>query len=141
MTSENMPLIGKSRWAIPVGPMKNKWLKKETKWLARKLKTNVDQVTPENCPNHNPQLALKASKTKVVTLYREYQRTHQLKLENAIRSLQKELEHKADMPNLTVDEIQEQSKLITERIEAFEKNRRDGTRLLYSKTGSKAKPC
>ena len=132
VTSENMPFVGKGRWAIPVGLMKNKWLKKETQRLARQLQTNVDQVTPKNHPNNNPQLALKAFKTKVVTLYREYQWTHQPKLENAIKSLRKELKHKADMPNLMADEIQEQSKLITEQIEAFKKKRRDGVRLLYS---------
>ena len=132
VTSENMPFIAKGRWAIPVGLMKNKWLKKETQRLARQLQTEVNQVTPENHPNHDPQLALKTFKTRVVTLYRGYQRTHQPKLENAIRSLRKELEHKADTPNLTVDEIQEQSKLIAERIEAFEKKRRDGARLLYN---------
>ena len=87
MTSENMPFIGKGRWAIPVGLMKNKWLKKETQRLARQLQTDVDQITPKNRPNNNPQLALKAFKTKVVMLYREYQRTHQPKLENIIKSL------------------------------------------------------
>ena len=46
------------------------------------------------------------------------------------RSLQRELEDKADTSNLTVDKIQEQSKLIAEQIEALEKKRRDGARLL-----------
>ena len=108
VTSENMPFIGKGRWAIPIGLMKNRWLKREMQQLARQLQTEINQVTPKNCLDNNPQLALKAFKTKVVALYREYQRTHQPKLENTIRSLWKEVEHMADMLNLTADKIQTQ---------------------------------
>lgn len=130
VTSENMPFIGKGRWAVPVGLLKNKKLKKELQELAQKLQSEVEQSTPESRAEHDPQMALKAFKTNVVGLYRDYQQTHQPKLENTIRSLRRELEGKVDTPNLTVDEIQEQSKLIVERIEALEKKRRDGVRLL-----------
>ena len=126
VTSENMPFIGRGRWAIPVGLLKNQKLKRETQALARRLQTEVELVTVENRDEHNPQIALKTFKKDVVELYREYRRTHQPKLENTIRSLQRELENKGNAPSLTMDEIHEQLKLIAERIEALEKKGRDG---------------
>ena len=130
ITSENMPFIGKGRWAIPVGLLKNQKLKKETQALAKQLQTEVEQVTTENRNKHDPQIALKTFKKDVVELYKNYHQTYQPKLENAIRSLQNELENKGDAPNLTTDEIDEHSKLIAERIEALEKKRRDSAKLL-----------
>ena len=132
VTSENMPFIGRGRWAIPVNLLKNKQLKKETQELARKLQSDVEQAALMNRATGDPQLAMKTFKTKVVELYKSYQKTHQPRLENAIKSLQKELENKADAPDLTADEVQEQSMLITERINALEKKRRDEARLLSS---------
>ena len=90
-------------------------------------------VTPADASTTtNPQLALKTFKTKVVEAFREYQRTHQPKLENTIKSLQRELADKADTPGIMANELQEQSGLIAERIEALERKRRDGARLLHS---------
>jgi len=132
VTSENMPFIGRGRWAIPVNLLKNKQLKKETQELARKLQTDVERAIPTDRTTGDPQLALKTFKASVVELYRNYQKTHQPKLASAIRSLRKELEGKADEPDLTEDEIQQQSVIITERINALEKKRRDEARLLSS---------
>ena len=129
VTSENMPFIGKGRWAIPVSLLKNKWLKTKTQELARKLQDEV-QLPPET--GNSPQEALKTFKKEVVELFRTYQRTHQPKLSSAIKSLQKELENKADEPGLSPDEIQLQSALLTERIEALERKRRDGAKMLSS---------
>ena len=132
VTSENMPFIGRGRWAIPVNLLRNKQMKKETQELARRLQADVEQTIPMDRTTGDPQLALKTFKASVIELYRGYQRTHQPKLENAIKSLRKELENKADAPNLTADEIQDQSTIITERINALEKKRRDEARLLSS---------
>lgn len=123
MTSENMPFIGKGRWAIPVGLLKNKQLKKKTQELARKLQDEVLQPGESGQPPGNLQLALRTFKTDVVELYRNYWRTHQPKLENAIKSLQRELENKGDERGLTAEGIQVQSALLRERIEALEKKR------------------
>ena len=130
VTSENMPFIGKGRWAIPINLLKNKDLKKKTQELARELQSRVRQLTPEGQAAHDPQLALKEFKTGIVNLYRNYQKTNQPRLENAIKSLQRELENKASTPNLTEDEIQEQTIMIIGRIEALEKKKRDEARLL-----------
>ena len=130
ITSENMPFIGKGRWAIPVGLLKNKKLKLYTQALAMQLQTKVGQTTTENRREHNPQVALKTFKKEVVNLYKESQHTHQPKLENTIRNLQKELESKVDAPDLHKEEILEHSKLITERIEALEKKKKDSAKLL-----------
>ena len=127
-----MPFIGKGQWAIPVNLLKNRDLKKKTQELARKLQQEVKWTSLERHETNNPQVALKAFKTKIINTYRDYQRTHQLKLENAIKSLQKELEGKADKPNLSTDNILDQSALIFERINALEKKRRDCARLLSS---------
>ena len=132
VTSENMPFVGKGRWAIPVNLLRNKELKKKTQELARQMQTEVERTTRGDHETNGPQLALKSFKTKVVELYKSYQKTHQPRIENAIRSLQKELENKANETDLTEDDIQEQSGLITERIEALEKKRRDGAKLLSS---------
>ena len=85
--SENMPFIGKARWAVPVGLLKNKKLKKELQELTQQLQSKVEQSTSESHAEHNPQMALKAFKTNAVGLYRDYQQTHQPKLENTIRSV------------------------------------------------------
>ena len=130
ITSENMPYLGKGRWAIPINLLKNKFLKEKTLELAMQLQGDVDQAAWS--PRSDPQLALKKFKTEIVELYRDYQRTHQPKLENAIKSLQKELENKANEPGLTSEEIELQALLITERIDALEKKRKDGMRLLSS---------
>jgi len=82
MTSENMPFIGRGRWAIPVNLLKNKQLKKETQELARKLQSDVERAIPIDRTTGDPQLALKSFKLSVVGLYRNYQKTHQPKLEN-----------------------------------------------------------
>ena len=132
VTSENMPYIGKGRWAIPVNLLKNKILKKKVQELAKQMQLDSTMTPPGTATTADPQRALKTFKKKVVETFREYQRTHQPKLENAIKSLQKELEDKANTPGLTADEIQEQSGLLAERIEALEKKRRDGARLLGS---------
>ena len=132
VTSENMPYIGKGRWAIPVNLLKNKILKKKVQELAKQMQLDSTMTPLGTATTADPQRALKTFKKKVVETFREYQRTHQPKLENAIRSLQKELEDKANTPGLTADEIQEQSGLLAERIEALEKKRRDGARLLGS---------
>ena len=68
----------------------------------------------------------------MVELYRNHQKTSQLKLENAIKNLQKEMQDKPNMEDLTEDEIHEQTGMIAERIEALEKKRRDEVRLLGS---------
>ena len=47
-SSENMPFIGKGRWAIPVGLLKNKKLKEATQALTKRLQTEVEQTTVEN---------------------------------------------------------------------------------------------
>ena len=132
VTLENMPFIGKGRWAIPVNLLKNRDLKKRTQELARKLQSKVRQLTHEGRAAHDPQLALKEFKTGIVNLYRNYQKMSQPKLENTIKSLRRELENKANTPNLTEDKIQEQTILIAERIEALEKKKRDEVRLLSS---------
>ena len=90
----------------------------------------MEQATTKNRNEHNPQIALKTFKRDVVKLYQDYRQTHQPKLENAIKSLQKELENKGDAQNLTTDEIDEHSRLIAERIEALERKRRDCAKLL-----------
>ena len=131
VTSENMPFIGRGRWTIPINLLRNKQLKKETQELARQLQTEVHRTETESRTVANPQQALKTFKTKVVEIYRNHQRTHQPRLENTINSLQKELEEKANTPGLTEDEIQEQTVLLRERIEALEKKRKDETRLLW----------
>ena len=100
VTSENMPFIGKGRWAIPVNLLKNKALKKGTQELARRLEMEVESI-PQEGDTMNPQLALKNFKTNVVQLFRDHQKTNQPKLENAIKSLQGELRDKADTQNLT----------------------------------------
>ena len=132
LTSENMPFIGKGRWAIPVNLLKNKELKRETQALARQMQHDVGRARVADDATSDPQVALKTFKTKVVELYRNHQRTHQPKLTNAIRRLQEELENKANVPGLTEDEIHEQTILLTERIGALEKKKRDETRLLSS---------
>ena len=48
VTSENMPFIGKGRWAIPVNLLKNRKLKRETQELTRQLQTEVEQSAREN---------------------------------------------------------------------------------------------
>ena len=132
LTSENMPFIGRGRWAVPVSLLKNKELKRETQMLARQLQREVERVGETGDTAGNPQSALKIFKTRVVELYRNYQRTHQPRLTNAIRRLQGELQNKADAPDLTEDEIHEQTVLLTERIGALEKKRGDHARLLGS---------
>lgn len=132
LASENMPFIGRGRWAIPVNLLKNRQLKKELQKLAGRLQAEVEQLPTDGSMTDNPQVALKNFKMKAVELYRNHQKVYQPKLENTIRSLQKELGNKADSPNLTADEIQEQSTLITERINALEKRKRDEARLLGS---------
>ena len=86
----------------------------------------------EGSTEHDPQMALKTFKTKTIEVCRNHQRTNRPKLENAIKSLQKELENKADSPDLTEDEILEQSKMIAEQIKALKKKRRESMRLLCS---------
>ena len=130
ITSENMPFIGKGRWAIPVNLLKNKQLKKETQRLAVRLQAEVTQTEATDRPTVSPQRALKAFKEEVRELYRTHQRTHQPRMENAINSLKKELENKADTPGLTEDEIHEHTVILRERIDALEKKRRDEARLL-----------
>ena len=130
ITSENMPFIGKGRWAIPINLLKNKQLKKKTQELAKQLQIEVEQPNATNRMTNNPQLALKTFKMKVVDLYRNHQRSNQPRLENAIKNLQRELENKASTPGLTEDDIQEQSMIIAERIETLETKKRDKARLL-----------
>ena len=130
ITSENMPFIGKGRWAIPVNLLRNKQLKRETQKLAMQLQREVDQTETGNLQTVNPQRALKTFKEKTIELYRTHQKTHQPRMENAIKSLQKELEDKADTPGLTEEEIQEHTIILRERIEALEKKRKDEARLL-----------
>jgi len=132
ITSENMPFLGRGRWMIPINLLKNKYLKKETQKLAKQMQDEVNQTRTQNRTDHNPQKALKTFKEKVVELYRNYQKTNQPKLTNAIKSLQKELQTTADKPELTEEQIQEQTLLLTERIDALEKKRRDEARLLSS---------
>ena len=132
ITSENMPFIGKGRWAIPVNLLKIKDLKRKTQELAKELQNKIEQLTLEGQLAHDPQLALKEFKIEIIGLYRNYQRTNQPKLENTIKSLRRELENKANEPGLTEDEIQERTIMIGERIEALEKKRRDEVRLLSS---------
>ena len=129
LTSDNMPFIGRGRWMIPINLLKNKQLKKETQTLARKLQIEVQRSETPNNAADNPQTALKKFKTKVVEIYRNHQKTNQPKLTNAINSLQKELRDKADTPGMTEEEIQEQTGLLRERIEALEKRKRDDTRM------------
>ena len=63
---------------------------------------------------------------------RHHQRTQRPRLENTIKSLRKELEDKANSPNLTMDEVQEHSVILARRIEALEEKRRNEARLLSS---------
>ena len=65
-------------------------------------------------------------------LYRHHQRTQRPRLENTIKSLRKELEDKANSPNLTMDKVQEHSVILARRIEALEEKRRNEARLLSS---------
>jgi hypothetical protein len=132
LTSENMPFVGRGRWAIPIGLLKNKFLKERTQELAKKLQDAVHQPGETERPQGSLQLALKTFKREVVELYRDYQRTHQPKLENAVKRLQQELESKADESGLMTDDVQTQSALLRERIEAIEKKRLDGAKLLSS---------
>ena len=132
ISSENMPFIGKGRWAIPVNLLKNRGLKKKTQELAKALQQEVERSLLERHETDNPQVALKTFKTKIIDTYRDYQKMHQPKLENAIKSLQRELEGKANEPNLSTEDILDQSALISERINALEKKRKDGARLLSS---------
>ena len=129
VTSENMPYLGKGRWMIPIGLLRDKHLKKETQKLARKMR---DRITDIGDRRENPQVALKTFKNEVVALFRDYQRTNQPKIENRLRSLRKELENKADTPSLTNETIHEESLLLSERINALERKQRDGARLLHA---------
>ena len=132
LTSENMPYIGRGRWAIPVNLLKNKQLKKETQRLAREMQDEVISAGAAGSVGGSPQVALKTFKTKVVELYRNHQKTSQPRLENAIKNLQKEMQDKPNAVDLTEDEIHEQTGMIAERIEALEKKRRDEARMLGS---------
>jgi ribonuclease HI/exonuclease III len=130
LTSENMPFIGRGRWAIPVGLLRNRQLKRGVQELARTLQREVEPPGGEDPMASHPQLALKTFKVEAVKLFRTYQKTHQPKLENTLRSLRRELEDKANTPGLTEDEVQEHSVLIARRIEALEGKRRDEAKLL-----------
>jgi hypothetical protein len=130
LTSENMPFIGRGRWAIPVGLLRNRQLKKGVQELARKLQREVTRPGGESLAEYDPQRALRVFKAEVIDLFRKYQKTHKPRLENMLRSLRRELEDKANTPNLTEDEIQEHSVLIARRIEALEGKRRDEAKML-----------
>jgi len=132
ITSENMPFLGRGRWMIPINLLKNKHLKRETQKLAKQMQDEVNQTRTQDRAASNPQTALKKFKIGILDLYRNYQKTNQPKLANAIKSLQKELQATADKPNQTEDEIHEQTMLLTERINALEKKRRDEAKLLSS---------
>ena len=132
LTSENMPYIGRGRWAIPVNLLKNKQLKKETQQLVREMQDEVKRAGVAGNARDGPQVALRTFKTKVVELYRNHQKTSQPRLENAIRSLQKEMQDAPNVEGLSQDEVHEQTGLIAERIEALERKRRDKARLLGS---------
>ena len=130
LTAENMPYLGKGRWHIPTNLLKNKQLKKSTQEYARELQDEVNQAITQDRENANPQIALKKFKTKIVGLYREYQRTAQPKIQSAIRTLQKGLDETTNLTNIPEDEIALQSRLIKEKINALEKKNRDTARLL-----------
>ena len=132
LTLENMPYIGRGRWAIPVNLLKNKRLKKETQQLAREMQDKVKRAGVAGNARDGPQVVLRTFKTKVVELYRNHQKTSQPRLENAIRSLQKEMQDAPNVEGLSQDEVHEQTGLIAERIEALERKRRDEARLLGS---------
>ncbi|KAF9783298.1 Endonuclease/exonuclease/phosphatase, partial [Thelephora terrestris] len=91
ITSENMPFIGRGRWAIPTNLLKHKLLKKQIQELAMKMQADVERA-PRDRATTSPQMALKTFKTEAVRVVRDYQKTRQPRLENAIKSLQKELE-------------------------------------------------
>ncbi|KAF9780846.1 Endonuclease/exonuclease/phosphatase, partial [Thelephora terrestris] len=92
ITSENMPYIGKGRWALPAYLLKNSHIKKRIQERAKHLQTVVERTSLIGDRANNPQTALKTFKMEIIDIAREYQRTHQPRLENTIRSLQKELE-------------------------------------------------
>ena len=69
MTSENMPFIGRGRWAIPVNLLRNRQMKKGTQELARKLQADVERTIPTDRTTGDPQLALKTFKASIIELY------------------------------------------------------------------------
>ena len=132
LTSENMPFIGRGRWAIPANLLRNRELKRQTQLLAKQMQDEIQGVELVEPPAGGPQVILKSFKTRVVELYRNHQRTHQPKLTKTIERLQRELQDKADTPGLSEDDIREQTALLTERIDTLEGKRRDQKRLLGS---------
>ena len=88
-----------------------------------------DRITGIGGGQENPQVALKTFKNEVVALFQDFQRTNQPKIENQLRSLQKELKNKANTPGLTNKTIHKESLLLSKRINALERKQRDGARL------------
>jgi ribonuclease HI len=132
ITTENMPFVGKGRWAIPTGLLKNRTLRKETQQLAKRLQTDLNIAATEGRETLDPQLAFKSFKDKVVELYRNHQKTVQPKIINSIRSLQKGLEETTNSTTMSEEEIATDSRLIKERIDALEKKRKDEAYLVAS---------
>ena len=125
ITSEDMPYIGKGRWAIPIGLLRNKQLKRRTQQLAQELRDDIEESIRVGRETKNPQLALKTFKNKVVDAYRNYQKTVQPRIISALKTLQKGLDEVESSTNLTEEEITTEAGLINERMDALERKRRD----------------
>ena len=125
-----MPYLGKGRWAIPVGLLKNQQLKKLAQKLAQELQRDIETSIRAGREVVNPQLALKTFKNKIVEVYRNHQKTVQPRIINAIKTLQKGLDKTADSSVLTEEEIAAETNLINERINALEKKQKDEAYLI-----------
>ena len=125
ITSENMPYLGKGQWAIPIGLLKNRELKKRTQQLARKLQKEVRESIREGRDTKDPQLALRTFKNDIVETYREHQKSAQPRIINTIKTLEKGMRETMNSTTLTEEEINTEVKLIDERIGALERKRKD----------------
>jgi len=130
ITSENMPYLGKGRWAIPLGLLKNRQLKKQTQQLARELQSDIEMSIREGREAKNPQTALKDFKNKIKDTYRHYQKTTQPRIINAIKTLHKGLDETTNSTTLTKEEIATETSLINERLNALERKRKDEAYLI-----------
>jgi len=104
ITSENMPYLGKGRWAIPIGLLKNRMLKKQTQKLARELQNKVKASIREGCEIKNPQQALKTFKSNIVETYRKHQKSIQPRIINTIKTLEKGVRETMNSATLTEDQ-------------------------------------
>ena len=132
ITSENMPYLGKGRWVIPVGLLRNRQLKWRAQQLAWELQDDVETSACEGHKARNPQLALKRFKDRVAREFRNYQKVTQPRIISAIRTLQKGSDETMNSETLTEEEIAAEAGLINERLDALERKRRDDAYLIGS---------